>query len=135
VKDLTIVFVVADEPAIVRPLEAVLRWQGYAVNCFDSVENFLAQRDPNQVGCILIDLLAPRTDGSELFRWLQESGSLLSVVSMSGVISATTFAKPIDASTNPLEEPYELSTLLTMVADGVAGSLSRKAVRERRARK
>src|SRR5262249_28568128 len=103
---------------------------GYLVQCFVSVAEFIAGQDPTQVGCILIDLLAQKRKGSDLLIWLHESGSLLSLVIISG-LDAAELVRHENSGMPLVEKPYEVSALLTMVADGVAGSLSRHAVRDR----
>ena len=67
----------------------------------------------------------------DLFRWLQATGSLLSVVIVTGLIDAAARAGREAAKSDSHDKPPEVATLLTMVADGVAGSLSRQAVRQR----
>jgi FixJ family two-component response regulator len=131
VKHLPKVFVVDDDPAVLKSLEAVLSEQGYAVSCFTSAREFMAQHHPIEVGCILVDLMMPGVSGSDLLRWLQESGSLLSVVITSGLLDSTDGLQPDKPHVQLLEKPYEVSMLLTMVEDGIAGSLRRRAGRGR----
>ena len=124
------VFIIDDDPAVTTSLSAILKAHGYTVQCYASAKEFIAEEDANRVGCILVDLMAQRRSAGELLIWLHESGSLLSLVIISGLEAADMIRhKP---STVPfVEKPYEVSALLTMVADGVAGSLSRHAVRDR----
>ena len=131
-KRLPKVFVVDDDPVVLESLEAVLSEQGYGVTCFTSAREFMAQHHPIEVGCILVDLMMPGVSGSDLLRWLQESGSLLSFVITSGLFDSTDEIQPNRPHVQLLEKPYEISTLLTMVEDGIAGSLKRRAGRGRR---
>ena len=123
------VFVVDDDEAVLDSLKAVLAAQGYAVNCFTSAAEFMKQHHPTVVGCILVDLLMPGISGSDLLRWLQESGSLLSVVIISGLMEYADFDPKGPTSVQLLEKPYEISTLVQMVEDGIAGSMRRRANR------
>lgn len=125
------VFVVDDDSAVLMSLQAILTGQGYAVECFTSAEEFLAQHHPTQVGCVLVDLLMPGMGGGELLRRLRESGSLLSVVIVTGLFDVASFDVQEDHSELLLEKPYEVSTLLTMVEDGIAGSVRRRAKQAR----
>ena len=68
--------------------------------------------------------------GSELLRHLQESGSLLSVVIISGLIDATVSDKHENLPVKSLALPYKVQTFLTMVEDAVAGSIRRRAERK-----
>lgn len=135
-KHLPKVFVVDDDVAILTSVEAVLIEQGYSVKCFKSAEEFLAQHHPTEVGCILVDLLMPGMSGGELLNHLQETGSILSVVIITGLIESVPTGEaqitslPLEAQITSLpllEKPYEVSTLLKMVEDGIAGSVRRRA--------
>jgi FixJ family two-component response regulator len=131
VKHLPKVFIVDDEAAVLKALEAVLTPHGYDVIYFNSAEEFIAQHHPTEVGCVLIDLLMPGMGGSEVLRHLQDSGSLLSVIIISGLIDPRAFESRENAWVSMLEKPYEMSTLLTMIQDGIAGSFRRRAERHR----
>jgi FixJ family two-component response regulator len=123
------VFIVDERPAVLTSLEAVLKPHGYVVQCFASAADFISKQDPNQVGCVLIEMpLSPI--GDSILRWLHSSGSLLSLVIVSGLIDSAGL-KQNSTSISQEIAPFEVSALLTMVADGLAGSLSRKAVRDR----
>jgi len=125
------VYVIDDDLAVLQSLQALLIAHGYEVHCFTDAEQFKAQYHPTQVGCVLIDLLIPGLGGSEILKFLQKTGSLLSVVVTSGPIETDAFQEEHDESFLLLEKPYEVSTLLTMIADGVAGSFRRRAERHR----
>ena len=123
------VFVVDDDPAVLKSLEALLTTHGYTVKGYTSAEEFLAEHHPTQVGCVLVNLLMPGLRGSELLRRLRESGSQLSVVLISGLIDTTAGQEEESASVPLIDMPYDASTLLTMVEDGVANSLRRRALK------
>ena len=123
------VFIVDDRFTVLNDLKVILQAYGHSVRCIGSASEFIAEQDPNQAGCVLIDPLMD-TSGSTVLRWLHESGSLLSIVLVSGLIDAADFIRDSNAP-RIAKKPYEVSALLTMVADGIAGSLSRKVVRDR----
>jgi len=120
------VFVIDVDSAVSSSIESLLAAQSYEVLCFDSAEEFIAQHHPTHLGCVVIDLSVPDTNGSELIRHLHETQSLLSVVIVSGLIDSAVrhsrekFALPI------LAKAYESWTFLTMIEDAIAGSLKRK---------
>src|SRR5262245_37228163 len=131
VKQLPIVFVLNDNTDVVVWTEATLRSQGLSVRCFSSIAAFITDPTPKHVGCILIDVLMSSNNAVDLFRWLQASGSMLSVVIVTGLVDAAARTAYDAATASTKDKPPEVATLLTMVADGIAGSLSRQAVRER----
>jgi FixJ family two-component response regulator len=131
VKHLPKIFVVDRDPAVYRSLDEILAPHGYDVKFYPSAEKFMAQHHPTQVGCVVIDLMMAETSGSELLQCLHETGSLLAVVNIAGLFELAEFGTA-DATALLFDKPYEVSTLLTMVADGVAGSFRRRAERHRK---
>jgi two-component system response regulator TtrR len=123
VKHTAKVFVIDNDPAVLASLEAILADAGYDVRCFSSTQDFLVHYHPSQVGCLLVDLKVP---GSELLERLQEAGSLLSVVIISGLVDSARQTGKAPAIPI-LIKPFEASTLLTMVEDAIAGSVRRRA--------
>jgi FixJ family two-component response regulator len=125
VKQLPKVFVVHDDSAVLNSLEALLTAESYDVHCFASVDEFMAQYHPIQVGCLVLDLSRPGVGGGELMRHLQETRSLMSIVIISGLIGT---AVPDQHEQGPVPiftKPHEVWTLLTMIRDATAGSLKR----------
>jgi FixJ family two-component response regulator len=125
VKPLPKVFVVDGDPAVLRWIEDLLTAQSYDVSCFASAEKFIAQHQPTQVGCVLINLSAAGLGGSELIRHLHETRSLLSVVITTGLFDCAVRHLDEKQSMPTLVKAYELWVLLTMIEDAIAGSLKR----------
>jgi FixJ family two-component response regulator len=64
------VFVVDDDPGVVRALARLLRANGYEVQTFTSPQEFLDEHNPSIPGCALLDISMPGIDGLELQRAL-----------------------------------------------------------------
>jgi FixJ family two-component response regulator len=79
-----IVFVVDDEPIVLRSIVALLEASGFNVSAFASAEDFLASFEPDQRGCLLLDVRLPGMTGVELQRRLHSDGVELPVILMSG---------------------------------------------------
>jgi FixJ family two-component response regulator len=126
------VFVVDDRPSVLESLEAIVKSHGYDVQCIGSAAEFIAEQSANQVGCVVIDPLMS-ADGHSVLRWLHQSGSLMSIVLVSGLIGSADYSRLAPAP-RIAEKPHEIWALLTMVGDGLAGSLSRNEIRDRRLR-
>ena len=60
------VFVVDDDPAVLKALERLLRIEGYQVRAFSSPTAFLAAHDVEAPGCVVLDLSMPEATGLEL---------------------------------------------------------------------
>jgi FixJ family two-component response regulator len=67
------VFVVDDDPGVVKALARLLRANGYAVLTFTSPQEFLSKHNPSIPGCALLDVSMPGIDGLELQRALVAS--------------------------------------------------------------
>ncbi len=79
-----IVFVVDDETPVRRALSRLLRAAGLAVIAFASPEEFLVQYDPHMPGCLVLDLMMPGFNGLELQEALDEKGSTLPIIFLTG---------------------------------------------------
>ncbi len=78
------VFVVDDDPSVLRSLDRILRSMGFTVEMFDSPRVFLDRCDLTRAGCVLLDLAMPHISGIDVQQHLLDAGSLLSVVFLSG---------------------------------------------------
>src|SRR6266850_3249559 len=78
------VFVVDDYAPVRSAISRLLRAAGFAVAPFASAEEFLAQYDPQIVGCLVLDLAMPALNGLELQHILATAGSLLPIIFLTG---------------------------------------------------
>lgn len=60
------VFLVDDDPGVVRGLSRLLRTKGYAIRSFTSPQEFLANHDAALPGCAVLDVSMPGLDGLQL---------------------------------------------------------------------
>jgi FixJ family two-component response regulator len=78
------VFVVDDYAPVRRSISRLLHTAGFAVAAFASAGEFLAQYDPQTLGCLVLDLAMPTVNGLELQRILAKAGSLLPIIFLTG---------------------------------------------------
>ena len=78
------VFLVDDDPAVLKALSRVLREEGWGVEVFPSAEAFLARSERPAVGCLVLDVSMPGLDGLELQQRLIAAGESFPVVFVSG---------------------------------------------------
>ena len=108
-KHLPKVFVVDDDLAVLKSVEAILTPHGYDVRYFRSAEEFMAQ-PPSDPGWLRPGRpMILGMGGSELLQCLQETGSLLSVVIFSGLIEPAELDDPESVSASVQERPYEVA--------------------------
>jgi len=79
-----IVFVVDDYAPVRRSMVRLLRAAGFVVAAFASAEEFLAQYDPQTLGCLVLDVAMPTLNGLELQSRLIKLGSLLPIIFLTG---------------------------------------------------
>jgi FixJ family two-component response regulator len=78
------VFLVDDEPAVVKAMSRLLRTKGYDVRAYTSPLDFLAQHDPAVAGCALFDVSMPALNGLELQEAMTAAGLGRPVIFMTG---------------------------------------------------
>ena len=67
------VFLVDDEPLVLRALARVLRGEGYQIQTFPSAAKVLEALSESQPECLISDYYMPQMDGLALLRQVQES--------------------------------------------------------------
>jgi len=78
------IFIVDDDPSVLKAQARVLRAEGWAVETFDSAEAFLAKPRDAAVGCLVLDVTMPGLDGLELQRRLSIEDNALPIVFVTG---------------------------------------------------
>jgi two-component system, LuxR family, response regulator FixJ len=78
------VFVVDDDAAARESVVALVGLKGLQARGFSSAEDFLAQYDPTQTGCVVADVRMSGMSGLELLQRLKSHGSALPVVLITG---------------------------------------------------
>lgn len=123
------VFVVDDDFQVLESVKCLLAAANLSVRCFQSAKTFLAQLEPEQIGCLVTDLSMPEMDGFQLQQQLIAVNSMLSVVVVTGradVGSAVRLMR--GGAVTLLEKPYPAEQLLEAVMDSLALSEQRAAM-------
>ncbi|MCK7473275.1 MAG: response regulator [Rhodopseudomonas palustris] len=79
-----IVYVLDDEPEILKALTRLLGAEGFQVRGFTSAHEFLAHERPPGPACLVLDLVMPEIDGLEVQERLRRSGTELPIIFLSG---------------------------------------------------
>jgi len=79
-----IVFVVDDDPSVLKGLRRLLAAAGLEVAGFESPQQFLERFDPGAPGCLVLDLAMPGLNGMELQQELAARSSTLPIVFLTG---------------------------------------------------
>ena len=65
-RDMPMIYIVDDEESVRKGLSRLLRSAGMPCRDFASAEQFLAELDPQQKSCVLLDITMPRLTGLQL---------------------------------------------------------------------
>jgi two-component system response regulator FixJ len=89
-RDLPMIYIVDDEESVRRGLSRLMRSAGMSCRDFASAEQFLAEMDPQQKGCILLDITMPGLTGLQLPNELKKRKINLPVIAVSARDDADT---------------------------------------------
>jgi FixJ family two-component response regulator len=123
------IFLVDDDPGVLKAFSRVLREEGWSVETFDSAEAFLTRRDRQTEGCLVLDVSMPGLDGLELQRRLVSAGESLPIVFVSGHGDIPMSVRAIRAgATDFLTKPVQTQVLVAAVRSAIdQGASARQA--------
>jgi len=78
------VFIVDDDPAVLKGLSRLLNSAGLRVKTFPSSQDFLNYFIPNTPGCLVLDVAMPGLNGLELQKTLAAKGSAIPIIFLTG---------------------------------------------------
>jgi FixJ family two-component response regulator len=78
------VFLLDDEPAMLKALLRLLEAEGFNVEAFTSAKTFLDSYRSEILGCLVLDVAMPELNGLELQQRLARSGVLVPIVFLTG---------------------------------------------------
>ena len=110
------IYVVDDDPSILKATGRLLKAFGFGVQTFSSAEEFWAHGDPIGAMCLILDIHLGSTSGIDLRRQLSQSGSTVPVIFMTGKDSETTRKAAMQAGcTAYLLKPFSAKALVDMI--------------------
>jgi len=113
--DLT-VFVVDDDPSVLKALERLLRQADWNVETFASAEAFLTRPRQPGSGCLVLDVNLPGIDGLELQRRQSQSERELPIVFLTGRGDIPMAVQAIKAgAVEFLTKPVETESLIRAI--------------------
>ena len=119
------VFLVDDEPALLKALSRLLKAEGFAVQAYDSAVKFLSSANKDGAGCILLDQSMPDMSGMELQQQLVQADSALAIVFITGNGDIPMSVRAIKAgAVDFLTKPVKDSELLAVIRTALEKSHS-----------
>jgi len=115
------VFVVDDDPSVLRALERLFRGAGWPVRTFASAEEFLRHDLHVARGCLVADVHLGRMSGLELHATLGHRPRRMPVILTSGVDDVNMEAEAFRLGALAFfRKPFEATALLDCVRRGLA---------------
>ncbi|HEX6929335.1 MAG TPA: response regulator [Gammaproteobacteria bacterium] len=126
--NLPTVFIVDDDAAVRDSLALLLNLKQRRTETFASAEAFLAAYQPEQPGCLLLDVRMPGMSGLELQRELERRGILLPVIVITahGDVATTRTALKAGAF-DFLEKPVDDELLFDVIDNALDIDASRRS--------
>jgi FixJ family two-component response regulator len=125
------VYVIDDDPEVLRAMERLLASAGLTATVFDSARAFLASYDSLRPGCLVLDLAMPELSGIEVQHSLAERGAALPIVFLTGRGDIRSCADAMkNGAVDFLTKPVDDADLLAAIAQAMAKD---RALREQRA--
>jgi FixJ family two-component response regulator len=111
-----IVFLIDDDAAVRDAIRDLLFSVGHMVESFASAEEFLARRDPQASGCLVLDVRLPGTSGLELQKRLLAQKDRIPVIFISGYGDVPMAVQVMKAgAVDFLQKPFREQELLECV--------------------
>jgi len=115
------VFIVDDETAVLKGLEALLESVRLRVEIYLAAEDFFRNYDVSRPGCLILDVRMPRISGMEVYRRLREQGSEIPVIFLCGHADIpTAVAAMREGAFDFLEKPVHDQYLIDRVHAAMA---------------
>ena len=114
------VFIVDDDPSVLRSLERLVRSAGFQVVTFISAKEFLAHSVNDMHGCIVLDMRMPDIGGFDLQHALHAGGNRLPIVFLTGYGDIPMSVRAIKSgAVDFLSKPCEDSKLLAAIEEAI----------------
>ena len=129
-----LVYLVDDDPDVLKAVERLLLSADLAVQTFQSPERFLQSLDSARTACLVVDLAMPGLNGLELQEELERRASLLPIVFLTGRGDIATGVRAMKhGAVDFLTKPVEDETLVGVVRDALVKAEALRQARDERA--
>ena len=114
------VFVVDDDPAILRSMRWLIESVGLPVRTFPSAKEFLDEYNPDMPGCLVLDVRMPGISGLELQEVLRERGCEIPIIIVTGFADVPMAVRAMkNGAAHFLQKPCSEQILLDQIQQAV----------------
>lgn len=122
-----IVYLLDDEPEMVKALTRLLRAKHFEVRGFTSVRAFLAAGQPQDTACLVLDVAMPELNGIELQQHLTHEGILIPIIFLTGHGDIPMSVRAIKAGASDfLTKPVDSTALVRSVRAALQTARARR---------
>jgi FixJ family two-component response regulator len=124
------VFVVDDDPSVLRAVESLIASAGLRVETFATAQELLSRTPPDGPACAILDVHLPGLSGLDLQRQLTSVGTLFPVIFITGREDVPTSVKAMKAGAIEfLMKPFRHEELLEAVHVALARDILNRRLR------
>ena len=110
------VFIVDDDDAVRSAVQTLIESMDIPTAAFDHVQSFLDSYDPNQPGCLILDVRLPQISGLELQEYLHRKGINIPIIFVSGHSNVSMAVRTLKAGAiDFIEKPFDDQVLLDSI--------------------
>jgi two-component system response regulator FixJ len=128
------VAIVDDDPGMRDALRYAVSAVGYSSVCYESADAFLHDYDPQAIGCVVLDVRMPGTNGLELQKKLRAAGGALPIIFLTGHGDISMCAEAMKAgAVDFIEKPFDQKRLIVAIENALDQGEAAARTRERQA--
>jgi RNA polymerase sigma factor (sigma-70 family) len=125
------VFIVDDDQAVRDSLRWVIESAGFTVKAYPSAESFLQGLEPDQPGCLVLDVRMPEMDGLQLQKSLSAENHLLPIIFVSAHGSVPDAVGALrEGAIDFLTKPFDNEVLLERIQSSIELDRKRREARQ-----
>ena len=120
----TLVYLVDDDFSVRDSLGMLIESTGQEVRSFESADEFLNNFDPDQAGCLILDVRMPNMTGLELQEQLVRRDFAIPIIFISGHADVPDSSKAFRAGAiDYMEKPFDSEVLLKRMQEAIQKDL------------
>ena len=125
------VFIVDDDQAIRHAMELLMRSVGLDYEIYHSADDFLTKFSDDRPGCLVLDIRMPGMGGLELQDRLNEMGSALPIIFITGHGDVPMAVEAMQkGAVDFIQKPFRDQDLLDRIADALKTDQEKRAERQ-----
>ena len=137
-----VIYVVEDDSEMCESIEMLISSEGYEVYTYHRAEDFLENFDSSIAGCLVLDIRMPGMNGLELQERLNEMGSDVPIVFITGHGDIPIAVRAMKGgAASFIEKPFDADVLLGNISQALkkaeeqrGSRMSRQAIEEKKSR-